>query len=184
MEGIHDAELVEQVWGDDLRVEGIVVEPMGGMDDLELAIARFDPGPDRRLGVLLDHLVPGSKEQRAAAGLSRTPHLLVTGHPFVDVWAAIRPALVGAEAWPQVPKGRPWKEEVARTLGFGEPARLWSTLRSRVATYADLHPALVGAVEQLIDFVTEPSEATGPAEQITDQLVDDETGGSIGAATR
>ena len=27
VEGKHDAELVEKVWGDDLRVEGIVVEP-------------------------------------------------------------------------------------------------------------------------------------------------------------
>jgi hypothetical protein len=161
VEGVHDAELVEQVWGDDLRAEGIVVEPMHGMDDLELALARFRPGPGRRLGVLLDHLVPGSKEQRAAAGLSRTAHLLVTGHPFVDVWAAVRPILLGVDAWPQVPKGLPWKDEVARILGFGDPARLWSTLKGRVRSYADLHPALVGAVEQLIDFVTEPPAEEG-----------------------
>ena len=34
VEGKHDAELVEKVWGDDLRVEGIVVEPLHGIDDL------------------------------------------------------------------------------------------------------------------------------------------------------
>ena len=30
VEGRHDAELVERVWGDDLRVEGVVVEYLGG----------------------------------------------------------------------------------------------------------------------------------------------------------
>ena len=45
VEGLHDAELVERVWGHDLRVEGIVVEPMHGMDDLAAAVAAFGPGP-------------------------------------------------------------------------------------------------------------------------------------------
>ena len=30
----------------------------------------------------------------------------------------------------------------------------WPYLRNRVTTYADLRPELVGAVEQLLDFVT------------------------------
>ena len=34
VEGRHDAELVEKVWGDDLRVEGVVVEYIEGVDDL------------------------------------------------------------------------------------------------------------------------------------------------------
>ncbi len=34
VEGRHDAELVERVWGDDLRVEGVVVEYLDGIDDL------------------------------------------------------------------------------------------------------------------------------------------------------
>ncbi|MBI5088152.1 MAG: DUF3097 family protein, partial [Actinobacteria bacterium] len=34
VEGKHDAELIEHVWGDDLRELGIVVEPMHGIDDL------------------------------------------------------------------------------------------------------------------------------------------------------
>lgn len=43
VEGVHDAELVEKIWGDDLRVEGIVVEPLHGVDDLAGAIRDFSP---------------------------------------------------------------------------------------------------------------------------------------------
>ena len=66
VEGKHDAELLEHVWGDDLRELGIVVEPLHGADDLAAAVAEFGPSVERRLGVLLDHLVPGSKETRIA----------------------------------------------------------------------------------------------------------------------
>ena len=34
VEGRHDAELVEKIWGDDLRHVGVVVEHLGGIDDL------------------------------------------------------------------------------------------------------------------------------------------------------
>jgi hypothetical protein len=154
VEGRHDAELVEHVWGDDLRELGIVVEPMHGADDLAAAVADFEPGPDRRLGVLLDHLVPGSKETRLAATV-RQPHVLVTGHPFVDVWAGIRPRVLGLEEWPDVPRGDvPWKEGLCAALGVPFEG-FWPALRNRVHTFADLRPELVGAVEQLIDFVSE-----------------------------
>jgi len=153
VEGIHDAELLEHVWGADLREVGIVVEPMHGIDDLPAAVADFAPGPGRRLGVLVDHLVEGSKEARLAAAV-RGPHVLVTGHPFVDVWAGIRPKAIGRERWPDVPMGTPWKLGIARSLGM-EPEGLWPRLRNRVTTYADLEPDLVGAVERLIDFLTE-----------------------------
>ena len=159
VEGTNDAELVEHVWGDDLRVEGVVVEPMGGMDDLEELVARFDPSPDRPLGVLLDHLVAGSKEQRAAERLAADPNVLITGHPFVDVWAAIDPSLAGLLAWPDVPRGVPWKDTVAGICGFDRNDRFWISLLRRVRTYADLDPTLVGAVERLIDFVTVPAGA-------------------------
>ena len=62
VEGTHDAELVEKVWGEDLRIEGIVVEPLHGADVLLGAIRAFGPGTERRVGVLLDQLVQGSKE--------------------------------------------------------------------------------------------------------------------------
>jgi len=155
VEGVHDAELVEKVWGDDLRVEGVVVERLDGMDDLAAVVAEFAPGPGRRLGVLLDHLVDGTKEARAAAAV-RHPHVLVTGTPYVDVWQAVRPRAAGIEAWPVIPRGRPWKEGVIAALGVrATPGEFWRTLLGRVSSYADLDPTLVGAVEQLIDFVTE-----------------------------
>ena len=155
VEGVHDAELVEHMWGDDLRVEGIAVEPLHGADHLADVVRSFDPAPGRRLGILLDHLVDGSKEARLADEV-RHPHVLVTGHPFVDVWQGIKPSAAGIAAWPEVPKGTPWKEGVCAALGAGEPGAFWKALRNRVTSYADLEPALVGAVEQLIDFVTEP----------------------------
>jgi hypothetical protein len=155
VEGIHDAELVEKVWGDDLRELGVVVERLDGMDDLADVVRDLDPGPGRRLGVLLDHLVEGSKESRSAAEV-RHPHVLVTGTPFVDVWAAVRPGVLGIAAWPDVPKGIPWKAGVLDALGIAaHPGEFWRQLLGSVHTYADLDTTLVGAVEQLIDFVTE-----------------------------
>jgi hypothetical protein len=153
VEGVHDAELVEKVWGDDLRVEGVVVERLDGVDVLSEVIAGFGPGRDARLGVLVDHLVAGSKESRLAAGLAG-PYVRIAGTPFVDVWQAIRPAVVGMEAWPVIPRGQPWKEGICAALGEPSPGRLWKRLLAQVKTYADLEPSLVGAVETLIDFVT------------------------------
>ena len=45
VEGRHDAELVEKVWGDDLRIEGVVVEYLGGVDDLADHLRDHRPGP-------------------------------------------------------------------------------------------------------------------------------------------
>ncbi|MFM2437813.1 MAG: hypothetical protein RLZ55_624 [Actinomycetota bacterium] len=156
VEGIHDAELVEKVWGHDLRVEGVVVEPLHGADDLIGALSAFRPGPRRRVGVLLDHLVPGSKESRlAAAATSQFADVEVVGHPFVDVWQAVKPRAVGIAAWPQVPKGQPWKAGVIAALGWkADDREAWERILGSVSGYADLEPALLGRVEQLIDFVT------------------------------
>jgi len=154
VEGKHDAELVERVWGDDLRVEGVVVERLDGIDHLAEVVAAFGPGPGARLGVLVDHLIPGSKEARLAASVAH-PHVLVTGTPFVDVWRAVKPAVAGIPAWPDVPMGIDWKAGTCARLGV-DPAAMWPRLRSAVRSYADLEPPLVGAVERLIDFVTEP----------------------------
>ena len=152
VEGKHDAELVEHVWGDDLRELGIVVEPLHGIDDLAGAVRDFGPAAQRRLGVLVDHLVAGSKESRLAATV-RDPNVLITGHPFVDVWAGIRPQVLGLSEWPDVARGQPWKQGMCAALG-ADLATFWPTLRNRVTTYADLRPELVGAVERLIDFVS------------------------------
>jgi len=153
VEGRHDAELLEHVWGADLRDLGIVVEPLHGIDHLADAVAEFGPAPHRRLGVLVDHLVTGSKEARIAATV-RDDNVLVTGHPFVDVWAGIRPKVLGLAAWPDVPRGVEWKQGMCDALGVPFEG-FWPKLRNRVTTYADLSPELVGAVERLIDFVAE-----------------------------
>ncbi|HEX2134148.1 MAG TPA: DUF3097 domain-containing protein [Actinophytocola sp.] len=153
VEGIHDAELVERVWGHDLRVEGVVVEPLHGIDDLPGLVAEFGTAATRRLGVLVDHLVTGSKESRIVDNL-RDPNVLVTGHPYVDVWQAVRPSSVGIPAWPTVPRGTDWKTGVCDALGWGEPADGWRRVLAGVRSYKDLETPLIGAVERLIDFVT------------------------------
>jgi hypothetical protein len=155
VEGIHDAALVERIWGDDLRIEGVVVEPLDGVDSLAAEVRDFAPGAGRRLGVLVDHLVPGSKESRIVAAVA-SPYVLVTGHPYVDVWQAVKPAALGIAAWPVVPPGRPWKEGVCAALGVTDPAEMWRRILSRVRSYHDVETPLVNAVERLIDFVTEP----------------------------
>ncbi len=156
VEGKHDAELVEKIWGDDLRDVGVVVEYLEGIDDLPAIVRSFSPAPDRRLGVLVDHLVAGSKETRIAASV-RSPDVLIVGHRFVDIWAAVRPAAVGITAWPDVPPGQPWKEGVLRAIGWPqEVPAAWQQILRSVSSYADLEPELLGRVEELIDFVTSP----------------------------
>lgn len=162
VEGKHDAELVEQVWGDDLRVEGVVVELLEGADNLEQVLTEFGPSPERRAGVLLDHLIAGSKETRIADQITRGPfgsNVLIVGHPFVDIWAAVKPERLGLDAWPEIPRSVEWKTGICRALGWpaDDPADLadaWSRIRGRVRSFRDLEPSLVGRVEQLIDFVT------------------------------
>jgi hypothetical protein len=164
VEGRHDAELVEKVWGDDLRVEGVVVEYIEGVDDLAALVADFAPGPSRRLGVLVDHLVPGSKESRIAEAVERGPHgrdVLVVGHPFIDIWQAVRPGRIGLREWPVIPRGVEWKHGICDALGWphdeqADIARAWKRILGQVRSYADLEPVLLGRVEQLIDFVTDP----------------------------
>lgn len=156
VEGVHDAAMVERIWGDDLRIEGVVVEPLEGIDALASEVAGFQPGPERRLGVLVDHLVPGSKESRIVAAVS-SPHVLVTGHPYVDIWQAVKPDRLGIRAWPEIPRGQPWKEGVCRALGVSEPAELWRRILSRVDSFYDVETPLINAMERLIDFVTEPA---------------------------
>jgi hypothetical protein len=159
VEGKHDAELVEKVWGDDLRDVGVVVEYLEGVDDLAAIVRDFEPEDGRRLGVLVDHLVEGSKESRIAAAVGDDPNVLVVGHPFIDIWAAVKPGSVGIRAWPDVPRGLSWKEGVLARLGWAhgtqtDVAAAWRRILRSVTSYADLEPELLGRVEELIDFVT------------------------------
>ena len=163
VEGRHDAELVEKVWGDDLRVEGVVVEMLDGVDDLPATIAAFAPGPGRRMGVLVDHLIPGTKESGIVDAVRALPgaraHVKVLGHPYVDVWQSVRPARLGLDTWPPVPRGQDWKHGICAALGWphgsqADIAAAWRRIRGTVRDWNDLEPALIGRVEELIDFVT------------------------------
>lgn len=162
VEGRHDAELIEKVWGADLRLEGVVVEYLQGVDLLGDLLSEDPPSQVRRYGVLVDHLVPGSKESRIAEQILRGPHgrfLKIVGHPYVDVWECVRPASLGITAWPTVPRGIEWKVGVSAALGWpasdqADLAGNWQRILGAVKTYRDLDPALLGRVEELIDFVT------------------------------
>jgi len=153
VEGVHDAALVERVWGEDLRIEGIVVEPLGGIDDLAAHVRDFQPGPTRRLGVLVDHLVAGSKETRIASSVN-SRHVLINGHPYVDIWQAVKPSALGISAWPTVRRGVPWKDGIAAALGASDPREVWRRVLGSVNSYADVEVPLLRSVEELIDFVT------------------------------
>jgi hypothetical protein len=166
VEGKHDAELVEKVWGADLRVEGVVVEFLQGVDLLDELLEAEPPSATRRYGVLVDHLVPGSKESRIADAVARGPHgrhVRIVGHPFVDVWQCVAPRTIGIERWPEIPRGTDWKTGICRALGWpsesqGDTGRAWQYILSKVHTFRDLEPELLGRVEELIDFVTAPVE--------------------------
>jgi hypothetical protein len=167
VEGRHDAELVEKVWGTDLRIEGVVVEYLEGVDVLAAQLDEFAPGPGRRAGILVDHLVPGSKERRIADSVARGPHgahVLVVGHPFIDIWQAVKPARLGRDAWPVIPRGTEWKHGICEAFGWphdeqADIARAWQRILGTVRGFGDLEPALLGRVEELIDFVTSPAPA-------------------------
>jgi hypothetical protein len=163
VEGKHDAELVEKIWGDDLRIEGVVVEMLNGVDDLAAVIRDFQPSPRRRLGVLVDHLVPGTKETKlvdeARAIRRYAPYVTILGHPYVDVWQSVRPERLGLESWPVIPRGQSWKHGIVAALGWPHEtqtdiAQAWKRILATVRTYADLEPTLLASVEELIDFVT------------------------------
>ena len=154
VEGDHDARLLERVWGDDLRELGIVVEPLGGIDHLEAALAGFSPGPGRSVVILVDHLVEGSKEHRVAAQV-RSADVHVVGHPHVDIWECVRASSVGIAAWPSVPRGEDWKSGVCARLGWESPQEGWRRVLASVDSFADLEPCLVQAVEQALDLLCE-----------------------------
>jgi len=166
VEGRHDAELVEKVWGDDLRAEGVVVEYLQGVDLLAPMLDEDPPSPERRYGVLVDHLVPGSKETRLTDEVLRGRHgrhLRIVGHPYIDVWQCVLPASVGIARWPEVPRGIEYKVGVCRALGWPardqtDIAKAWQKILASVKSYRDLDPALLGRVEELIDFVTDGPE--------------------------
>jgi hypothetical protein len=165
VEGKHDAELVAKVWGEDLALEGVVVEMLDGADNLVDRVTEFAPTSQARLGVLLDHLVEGSKEWRIAqrvVDMVPPGTVKVLGHPYIDVWQAVKPARLGLAAWPKVARGQEWKRGVLAQLGWDSTsdravAAAWRRILALVRDYRDLEPALLGRMEELIDFATVPT---------------------------
>lgn len=159
VEGKHDAELISKIWGADLAYEGIMIEELFGADNLLDVLEVFGPSEQRRAGVMLDHMVAGSKEARIAEQAQQLPGVLVLGHPYVDIWQAVKPATIGIKTWPDVPRGQDikvgtlqalgWPAETAEDIGLG-----WKKILDSVHTYRDLEPAFLGRMEELIDFVT------------------------------
>lgn len=163
VEGRHDAELIQHVWGEDLADVGVAVQLLEGVDHLEEILEVFGPTKTLRAGVLVDHLVPGSKESRIAEAVSDRweDAVLVVGHPFVDIWQAVKPQRLGLQAWPDVPRGTDIKHGTLEYLGWPHAnqtdiAQGWKRILATVRNYKDLEPALLGRVEELIDFVTQP----------------------------
>ena len=153
VEGRHDAELVEHVWGDDLRDLGIVVEPMHGIDDLVGRRGGVRTLAARRLGVLVDHLVARFEGVSAGRGRRAIRTCSSPGTRSSTCGPAWRPTCSASTGGRTCPASVPWKEGLCRALGTDVDG-FWPRLRNQVRTYADLRPELVGAVEQLLDFVT------------------------------
>ena len=163
VEGRHDADLVQHVWGEDLAEIGIAVQLLEGVDHLEEILEVFGPNDRARAGILVDHLVEGSKESRIARQVRRRwgNAVLVVGHPYVDIWQAVKPERVGLTRWPDIPRGTDIKHGTLEHLGWphatqADIAMGWKRILSTVRNYKDVEAQLLGRVEELIDFVTEP----------------------------
>lgn len=88
-------------------------------------------------------------------------NVLVLGHPYVDVWQAVKPQRLGLQQWPTIDRGTEWKHGICATLGWphdtqADIARAWQRILAQVSSFADLEPSFLGRVEELIDFVTAP----------------------------
>ena len=107
-------------------------------------------------------MVAGSKESRIAADAVRAAPsgtVLVVGHPYVDVWQAVRPERIGLAEWPVVDRHTEWKHGILVHLGWpsadqADVAAGWHRILGSVRDFRDLEPAFLGRVEELIDFVT------------------------------
>ena len=98
VEGVHDAALVERIWGDDLRVEGVVVEPMDGIDYLPSWSRRLRPGPRRAGSACWSITWCRAARSRGSRRRSANANVLITGHPYVDIWQAVKPTALGIDA--------------------------------------------------------------------------------------
>ena len=127
----------------------------------------FAPDRGRRLGVLVDHLVPGSKESRIAEQVARGPSARTcscVGHPYIDIWQAVKPARVGLEAWPTIPRGTEWKHGICAALGLphedqADIARAWQLILAACAATPTWSRRCSARSSELIDFVTQDTSS-------------------------
>ena len=120
------------------------------------AVDEFAPAPRRTLADPGRPPGPGIQGDAARRRRGR-PHVLVVGHPFVDIWQCVRPKAMGIEAWPEVPRGEDWKAGICGRW-VGESRRRLARVISAVDSFADLEPQLVGAVETALDALAPTGE--------------------------
>ena len=70
---------------------------------------------------------------------------------------------MGLARWPDVSRDVEWKHGICQVLGLphddqADIAAAWRKILARVNSWRDLEQPLLNVVEQLIDFVTAPSD--------------------------
>ena len=152
----------------DLRVEGVVVEMLDGVDDLAAAIRDFAPGPGSADGGA--RRPPRAGHQgvpRRRGGAARcqpyAAHVRSSATRTSTCGSRCVPSGSGCDAWPVIPRGQSWKHGICAHLGWphetqADIALAWKQILGTVRSYADLEPTLLASVEELIDFVTAPVE--------------------------
>jgi dihydrofolate reductase len=79
---------------------------------------------------------------RVRSGAGRG-HVLVLGHPYVDIWEAVKPAMLGLASWPEVPITVEWKHGICAALGLphrdqADLAAAWRMILDKVRSWDDL----------------------------------------------
>src|SRR5690625_7801970 len=79
-------------------------------------------------------------------------NVLIVGHPYVDIWQAVKPEVIGIQAWPKIPRSEDWKTGMLARLGLPHttPADIglgWKKILAQVNSFTDLEAALLGRVE-------------------------------------
>ena len=155
--------LVAQVWGEDLRIEGVVVEQLGGVDDLVEIVAEFARAGAPSWGCLSTTLSRvrrrrGSPMRCGGARRHRHPgrrsslrrHLAGRETAAVGAGRLAQGAAAGGVEARRVPGAQPAAQ---RSGGHRQGLAAHPFAGSRLER---LKPALISRVEELIDFVTAP----------------------------
>ena len=124
VEGKHDAELVEKIWGDDLRDVGIVVEFLEGVDDLPPSWRTSSP----RTGGGSACCRPsgrGVEGERIAAAASADPTRADRRAPVRRRLAGVRPAAVGLRRGRTCRGGSHGRKGVSRASAGDGPSTTW-----------------------------------------------------------